>query len=293
MNDIQHPPAAAVDPDELDLVGFIKLLWRHKLMVSLACLLCGVTAVVLALVIKPIFRAEVVVTEVRNRDMSGGGGLATELGGLATLAGVDLASATGMGQEATAVLNSHHLVEEFVKRNNLMPMLLRHSKKATLWLATQKFKEGVMVIRKDSRKGVITVDIEWTDPVTAAYWANGFVALANELIRQRAVEEASRNIAYLDGQLARTNDVELRKIIYNLIESQTKTLMLANGRIEYAFEVVDAAVPPERKTRPHRTLMVLVGLAVGLTLGMSAAVIRDRFERSRRRARATWRRQET
>ena len=87
----------------------------------------------------------------------------------------------------------------------------------------------------------------------------------------------------LNEQLARTTDVELRKVMYNLIENQTKTLMLANGRTEYAFEVVDAAIPPELKNRPHRTLMVLVGLAVGLTLGVAAAVIRDRFERSRQR----------
>jgi uncharacterized protein involved in exopolysaccharide biosynthesis len=284
MNDFQHPPAAAVDRDELDLVGFIRLQWRHKLIVSLACLLCGLVAVVLALTTKPTFRAQAVVTEVHNRDMSGSGGLASELGGIASLAGVDVSDATGIGREATAVLNSYHLVEEFVKRNDLIPVLLRQAKKPpTLWLATKKFKEGVVVVHKDIRKGVTTVDVEWTDPVTAARWANGFVALANELIRQRAIAEASRNIAYLNEQLARTTDVELRKVMYNLIESQTKTLMLANGRPEYAFEVIDAAVPPELKNRPHRTLMVLVGLTVGLTLGMLAAVIRDRFVRSRQR----------
>lgn len=284
MNDIQGSPAATVDHDELDLVGFIRLLWRHKLIVSLACLLCGGIAVVVALVTKPTFRAQAVVTEARDREMGGGGVLASELGGIASLAGVDVSEATGIGREATAVLNSYHLVEEFVKRNDLIPVLMRNAKKPpTLWLATKKFKEGIVLVHKDIRKGVTTVDVEWTDPVTAARWANGFVALANELIRQRAIEEASRNIAYLNEQLARTTDVELRKVMYNLIENQTKTLMLANGRTEYAFTVVDAAVPPELKNRPHRTLMVLVGLAVGLTLGVAAAVIRDRFERSRQR----------
>lgn len=284
MNDFQRPPVAAVDHDELDLVGFIRLLWRHKLIVSLACLLCGVIAVVVALVTKPTFRAQAVVTEARDREMGAGGALASELGGIASLAGVDVSDATGIGREATAVLNSYHLVEEFVKRNDLIPVLMRNAKKPpTLWLATKKFKEGVVLVHKDIRKGVTTVDVEWTDPVTAARWANGFVTLANELIRQRAIEEASRNIAYLNEQLARTTDVELRKVMYNLIENQTKTLMLANGRTEYAFTVVDAAVPPELKNRPHRTLMVLVGLAVGLTLGVAAAVIRARFERSRQR----------
>jgi uncharacterized protein involved in exopolysaccharide biosynthesis len=284
VNDIQHTSVASVDSDELDVIGFIRLLWRHKVLMASTCLVFGLIAVVIALLTTPIYRGEVVVTEVRDHEMGSSGGIASELGGLASLAGMDLASVTGVGQSEFAILNSNHLVEEFVKRNNLLPVLLKHSKKPpTLWLAVKKFKDGVVVVHKDVRKGVITVDCEWTDAATAAGWANSFVALANELIRRRALDDAGRNIAYLTEQLTRTNDVELRKVIYNLIESQTKTLMLANGRTEYAFQVVDEAIPPEIRTRPHRTLMVLVGLAMGLTLGMAAALILDRFERVRRR----------
>jgi hypothetical protein len=94
------------------------------------------------------------------------------------------------------------------------------------------------------------VAIDWTDPATAAQWANGFVALANELLRTRALVESKRNIAYLNDQISKTDVVELRRVLYGLIESETKTLMLANGRPEYAFRVVDPAVPPELKTRP-------------------------------------------
>ena len=114
-----------------------------------------------------------------------------------------------------------------------------------------------------------------TDPVTAARWANGLVGLANELLRTRALEEAQRNIAYLNAQADRTNEVELRRAIFNLIESETKTLMLANGRTEYAFRVVDPAVPPEIRSGPHRTLLLVTGLLVGLLLGGVAVLIAD------------------
>jgi len=71
------------------------------------------------------------------------------------------------------------------------------------------------------------VSIDNGDAVTAARWANGYVALANELVRSRALDDAKRNVAYLNEQIARTNEVELRRIMYNLVEDQTKTLMLA------------------------------------------------------------------
>ena len=77
--------------------------------------------------------------------------------------------------------------------------------KPTLWAAVERFKEGVLTIRTDPRTEEITVSVEWTDPDTAASWANGFVALANEFMRARALAEASRNAEYLKGQIQKTN----------------------------------------------------------------------------------------
>jgi LPS O-antigen subunit length determinant protein (WzzB/FepE family) len=115
----------------------------------------------------------------------------------------------------------------------------------------------------------------------AARWANGLVALANELIRTRAIDESTRNIAYLNRQLEQTNAIELRTALYDIVKNETKTLMLANGRTDYAFETVDPAVPPERKVGPHRAMMTLVGLAIGGVLGTIIAFIRNRIRRHR------------
>jgi LPS O-antigen subunit length determinant protein (WzzB/FepE family) len=67
--------------------------------------------------------------------------------------------------------------------------------------------------------------------------------------------------------------------MYNLIENETKTLMLANARSEYAFTLVDPAVTPEVRIRPRRTLMVLIGLLVGGLLGMVIAFAHGSFAR--------------
>jgi hypothetical protein len=61
--------------------------------------------------------------------------------------------------------------------------------------------------------------------------------------------------------------------------------MLANGRAEYAFEVVDPAVPPELKVRPHRLLMTFLGLIFGFVAAFSLAWLIDRLT-DRRRASA-------
>ena len=268
--------------EEFDLAALFRLWWQYRGLVALISAGGAILFGILAFTAKPIFRAEVVVAEARDRGTGGLSSLTNQLGGLATLAGLSLGGNLSGNQENAAVLESRHLAEEFIKRNGLLPQLQRASGKDSLWLAVVKFKKGMLTIRKDLRKGVTTVSIDWTDPATAAQWANAYVALANQLIRTRAIDDATRNIAYLNDQIAKTNVVELRKVLYSLVEGETKTLMVANGRTEYAFEVVDPAVTPERKVAPHRLTMTLVGFAVGFAVATVAAFIVDRVRRHRR-----------
>jgi uncharacterized protein involved in exopolysaccharide biosynthesis len=267
--------------DEIDLTTIGRLIWGNKLLIGLVAVVGGSVAAALAFTTTPVFRAEATIAPVHEKDLSSGG-LTSQLGALTSLVGVNLGQAGGNVQTSDAVLESRRLVEEFIKRNDLLPLLsVKAQKPPTLWLAVRDFKQGVLTVRKDTRKGITTVAVEWPDPVIAARWANGLVGLANELIRTRAINDATRNIAYLNRQLEQTNALELRQALYDIIKNETKTLMLANGRDEYAFETVDPAVPPERKVRPHRAVMTLVGLAIGLFLGTVIAFIRERIRRSR------------
>lgn len=273
--------------DEIDLFGLVDLVWRRRWLVIAITAIAGVIAVVMALLAEPVYRAQVVVTEVRDNTSAGGvgGSLLGQLGGLANLAGINIGAADDVSRSNQAVLKSRHLAEEFVRRNKLVPEMFRKSKlKPTLWRAVESFKGGVVTISDDIRQGKTTIAVEWTDPALAAKWANGYVALANELIRARALEDASRNVAYLKEQIALTGVVELQRVMYALIQSETKTLMLANARAEYAFAVVDPAVVPELRIRPARTLMVLTGGVLGFCAAVFLVVILNFINRGRRRS---------
>jgi uncharacterized protein involved in exopolysaccharide biosynthesis len=186
-------------------------------------------------------------------------------------------------RDADAVLMSQNLIAQFIKRHVPLTELFPAAQEPppTLWLAAKQFKEGVLTIREDTRKGTKTIVIDWRDPAVAARWANDFVALANELLRNRAIAESTRNIAYLKEQAAQTNVVELQRVMYGLIEAEMKQLTLANGRIEYAFTVVDPAVPPEIRSSPRRTLMVLIGGVLGGILGVIIALVNSAWNRQR------------
>jgi uncharacterized protein involved in exopolysaccharide biosynthesis len=130
-------------------------------------------------------------------------------------------------------------------------------------------------MHEERLKGTTVIAIDWRDPVVAARWANDFVGLANDLLRDRAVQESTRNVEYLNKQLAQTNVVEIQRVMYQLIEIETKNLMLAHGRVEYAFTIVDHAVPPEIRVSPRRTLMVISGLFIGGIVGSLILWVRN------------------
>ena len=271
--------------DTIDVIALWRLLWGQRVVIAIFAGVFGAVAVILALTATPVYRAVAVVTPVVDPGLGGvASRLAGQFGGLASLAGIDVGSSRISTQEASAVLESRRLIEEFVRQNDLVDELLPPgSPTSSLWHAVQKFSDTVVSINTDMIEGKTTVSVEWTDPAVAASWANGLVTLANELMRQKAIADSQRNIDYLNKQISTTNVAEIQRVMYTLIENETKTLMLANARADFAFTVVDPAAVPEARVRPKRRLMVVTGVAIGLILGALFAFGRDTVRKYRQR----------
>ncbi|HEX3848008.1 MAG TPA: Wzz/FepE/Etk N-terminal domain-containing protein [Steroidobacteraceae bacterium] len=284
-----HGEAEASDR-EIDLIVFWQVLTRYRLLIALVTVVCTAGAAAYALTTTPLFRAEVTISDARDNNMGGGsGGNLGQLGGLASLAGVTLGSGSAAARDAHAVLKSHQLAQQFVERHGLTAELTADSGgTSSLWRAVRRFQKDVVNVDEDRRSGMIGVSVTWRDRAKAATWANDYVALANEVIRARAATDAQRNITYLEGQLKLTGSVEVQRALANLIETETKTLMLAQGRAEFAFTVIDPAVTPEVKASPKVTLVILVGMVSGLLAGVLLALAHFKISGYRRRAQTSF-----
>ena len=95
------------------------------------------------------------------------------------------------------------------------------------------------------RGGLVNVTIEWRDPEQAAAWANLLVARLNSEMRTRAIASTDRSVSYLEKELTGTSNLGTQQAINRLIETQVNQRMLANVTQEYAFRVVEKALPPE------------------------------------------------
>ena len=76
----------------------------------------------------------------------------------------------------------------------------------------------------------------------------------------------------LNEQIEKTSITDLQQVFFNLIEEQTKVILLAKVSDEYLFKTIDPAVIPEEKTKPRRLLIVGLGLFLGGIVGAITAL---------------------
>jgi uncharacterized protein involved in exopolysaccharide biosynthesis len=252
--------------------------WMSLLVVSL---ICAVAAGAWQLSMHKDFRAAVLLSGVSS-DTSTLGGLAGAMGQLSPL--TSLVGLTGLGSggqrpEPLAILQSRALTMKFITDNNLMPVLFqsRWDSDSSTWKPSWLHKDPTLLdgfdrfnklrrVSQDSKTNLISLTITWSDPKLAANWANSLVQTANQYLRQRSLEEARRNIAYLSDQLGKTTLIEMRTALGSLIQAQVKQQMLAEGTEEFAFKVLDPALAPQEPSSPGLVISVVCGLIAGALL---------------------------
>ena len=82
------------------------------------------------------------------------------------------------------------------------------------------------------------------------------------------VQEAEAHLAFLEGKLGETNIAGMKHVSYQRIESETRTVMLANAQSEYMFKIVDSVVVPLEKSGPKCVLIAAVITMLGGVLGV-------------------------
>jgi uncharacterized protein involved in exopolysaccharide biosynthesis len=306
MNALQPSRKAPADAGEIRLGLFevLDIVWSSRLILAVLVVVCTAGAAIASFVVDQQFEAKILLSPVSDQSSRSGLGAAvgsamSQLGGLSALTGLGL-SANEAKAETIATLQSEALTERYIDANKLLPVLYPRKwdserqrwksddpdSRPTLWKANQYFDKNVRTVETNGKTGLVTMTIRWKDPRLAAAWANDMVKLTNQYMRDRTIQETTRNIAYLEEQASKSTVVEIRNGIYQLMESEIKKQMLARGSDEYALKVIDPATIPERRSFPQRKLWTLAGFALGLVLGLGVAVARHslRLERANRSA---------
>jgi len=290
-----YPPYVVYPEEEpIDWRAYWKILVEYRKLIGIITAASTIIALLIAFLMTPIYRAEVLLAPVSEEGAGSLSSLAGQFGDLASLAGINLGTNKDKTAESIAALKSRSLSVAFIDKENLKPILFPRKWSAeekawkdqddvpTDWEAFKIFDKDIRTVSLDNKTGLVTLAIEWKDPALAAKWANRLVTQVNARLRNDAIEEAEKSIVYLEKQLGSTSSVEIQQAIYRLIEAQAKKKMVANAREEYAFNVIDPAVAPETEVKPRRILIIAIASLIGLISAMIVALILHRIKGQRR-----------
>jgi len=302
----------------IDLSDLARFFWQRKNTLLIAMLIGAVLLAAISFNMRNVYQTQVLLTPAQN-DTGSMSQLAGRFGGLASLAGIDIGGrGDQLANEGVAIFTSRDFLLKFVHDRNLKPVLfykkwdkkLNQWKKPgpiaralrkiipktgnkptvkryadprepTDWATYRLFKGKFINVAQDKKTSLITVTVSAYKPQDAMDWAAELVKRVNEHLRQAKKNEAEKSIAYLEAASQQTNIVEMKTAIYQLIETQTKTIMLANVKEEFVFKTLDPAFYPEQKTSPKRGLMIVGGAFAGLLIATVLLFIRYGQQRQR------------
>ena len=301
-------PAQPPQDDEIDLKELFMAIWQGKWIIILLTIIFAAGGVLYALSQPNTYQANATLASTSGGQGGGLSAMASQFGGLASLAGINVGSSgTSDKAMALATLQSRKFINAFIDKYDLLVPLMAtqewnasngqliidpevYNQQAQQWLTNEageslkpsdwnayKAFSGLLSVSESKENGLVTLSITHFSPFIAQQWVDQLVIELNAWMKQDSLSETRRNIQYLEQQIEQTNIADMQSVFYQLIEEQTKNLMLAQVEEEFAFKVIDPAVVPEEKAGPKRALICVIATLLGGMLGIFIVLIRYAF----------------
>ncbi len=258
MNQQEQPavPYSVERGDELSLIELWKVMLEYKLLIIVFTVLTTLLAIYYVSTLPTIYKAEVLMVP-----SSSEGGLSNRLSGLASMAGISTNNKANKAEHALIRLKTRSFLVQHIKEKNLKPILFsdQWSKTERKWINQEpsnieayELLSDMIIIDANPKNagGFVTLSLEWVDPTNVnvdkmAIIANNLVTSINSHERSSAIVESKNSILFLEKELEKTSIIDVRTILYNLIEQQMNNIMMANVRTAAVFKVFDPAITPE------------------------------------------------
>src|SRR3569832_1207719 len=291
-----YPPHAyppyQVQEDEINLLDYWRVLTRYKWMIVTIVVLATAVGIVLAYTMTPVYRAEVLLAPASEEENGSLGAIASQFGGIASLAGISLGSGGSCTEQALATLQARSFLAPFIEEHDLLSVLFadKWNKTSKSWISTSpadvptkeaayEMLKSILTVNADKKRGLVTIAVDWKDPRQAAQWANELVARLNRHEKQLAIKETEQSSDVLKNEVAKPSELALQQAINRLLEAQTKKGGGAGARGRGAGGGGGPAGGPGREGKPNKKLIVglsfMSGLVSSLLLAFLVSAIRN------------------
>ena len=299
------PQQISFDDDDIDIKEVFVVLWKNKKIIILMTAIFAVGSILIALNLTNYYKSEVILSVdegVNAKDSLGAGAR-----GLASLGGLSLGSNVGSKASiAIETIQSRAFLKHLITFDNVLPSIMApksfdsESKKILFdqklynenngewlrnasgnqqskpsYLETHEIYMKQLSISQSKKTNLITISIEHLSPIFAKELLSLIVGEVNELLRNKDLRESSDAIAFLNSEMPKASLISMKDAINQLVQSQLETQMMAKINTEYILKVIEPPFEPERKSKPSRSMIVILGTFAGGIFAIMWVMIRQ------------------
>lgn len=291
-------PQAFPDDDEINLLDLLLVLAKNKAMIIKVTFAAAMLSVGISLLMSNIYTGSAKILP-PQQSQSSASAMLGQLGGLASLAGGSL-RIKNPNDLFIAMLKSRTMLEKIAKRFDLQQLYEGKTMTDTL----KKLEDNSTFT--SGNDGVITVEVSDLDPKRAAEMANAFVEELNTMMQTNALTDASLKRVFFEQQLHQARDkltdaeiqldktpntslhyldavrnLKYQEALWEILAKQFEMAKLDEAKDFPLIQVLDKAIPPEKKSKPKRSLIVILATLVAFFLAVIWAFVREATQRAK------------
>jgi len=292
--------------DEIDLRELFYVLLEGKWIIVSLTAFVSIVGVIYSLSLPNIYESKAMLVPVNSS--SGIAGALGSYSGLAGLAGINLPSGGDEGNSAKAIqkISSLSFFENNILTNIHLPDLMAfkswniktntltfddsiYDTNSNTWIrdysypqqqipsaqeSFEVFKTAHLSLSEDKKSGFITLAIKHQSPFIAKQWVELVINEVNAFYRQKDKSESEKAVSYLNQQISITGLSEIKQVIAQLLQEETKKLTLIEANQYYVFDYIDPPAVMEKKSEPKRALICILSALLGGMLSVLLVLIR-------------------
>ena len=285
--------------DEIDIKSLFKTILNGKLLIIVSTGLFAIIALIYSLSLSNIYQSTALLSPVG--DQSSSSQSLNNIGGLASLAGINISSTSG-GNSTKAItkITTLSFFEENILPNIFLPDLMAVKKwdeesnsiiyNANYNFQTAKWAEiphpqesykdfkDLLQVSQDYDTKFLTISIKHESPYIAKEWAELVVHEINNSFRAKDKREAESAMKFLNSQMALTSYTEIKQVVAQILKQKIQQLTLIEANDYYVFSYLDQPAVPRKKAEPSRFSICILGAILGFMLGILIVLIRSYFK---------------